>query len=157
MWGGGGSLCIIPPPFIRYLLRVILSKDYNISKARLACINHHYLWIGYTVFFLGGGWVSKFLFTFTMNNILRLLTEGLGNRQVKFKLFAQDAIAHTETLGLISVNGYFSCPTCRERGRRFTQDELRQMNRQKFEKKNLFFPGIHNILALAYPFENFVL
>ncbi len=94
-----------------------------------------------------------FYIYYKLHILLRLLTEGLGNRQVNFKLWAQDAVAHNETLGLISVNGYFSCPTCRVRGRRFHQNELRQMNRENFEKKNLFFPGIHKIMSLAYQFS----
>ena len=78
-------------------------------------------------------------------NIIRLLTEGLGNKRVQFKLWCQDAVAHNESLGLINHNGYESCPTCREPGQRFRLEDLRRTNRQDYEKRNLFFPGICNI------------
>ena len=76
--------------------------------------------------------------------INRLLREGLGHQDITLKCFTQDAVAHNETLGLISHNSYNSCPTCRVRGRRFRVEELCRMNRQDFELQNLFFP-VHGV------------
>ncbi len=76
--------------------------------------------------------------------INRLLREGLGHQDTTLKCFTQDAVAHNETLGLISYNSYNSCPTYRVRGHRFHVEELGRMNRHDFELQNLFFP-VHGV------------
>ncbi len=71
--------------------------------------------------------------------------------------FVKDAVAHNETLGLTTHNGYYSCPTCRVKGRRFTKAELRLNNRTNYEKQNLFFPGIKHLIPFIMHLIPFIM